>query len=242
MRILSTAFWLPKKGNAPDEYEDAVFPSESFDSDSIAEFKCAVADGATETSFAGLWAKLLVEGYCGHLDIHQLRQEWNDQVHEKSLAWYAEQKVNSGAFAALVGLTISADSSWKADAIGDSCLMQTRDNKILFSFPILLADDFNNSPFLLSTSLSDATGDTGLPESKKGEWQPGDVFLLMSDALAHWTLKRNEDHGDALTWIDQLTDNESFEAFTDLERSTLDKDGRPLMRNDDVTLLRVKVD
>jgi hypothetical protein len=169
-----------------------------------------------------------------------LRHEWNDQVHGKSLAWYAEQKVSSGAFAALVGLTIAEDGTWKAEAIGDSCLMQVRGDQMLFSFPVVLAEDFNNSPFLLSTSLNDATGNDGLPETKHGEWKSGDVFLLMSDAIAHWTLQRNEGHGDAMKWIDEIASKEAFDAFTDLERRTLDNDGRPLMRNDDVTLLRVR--
>jgi hypothetical protein len=239
MHLHCTALWLPKEGNTIEEYEDAVFPDETT-SDSAAElFKCAVADGATETSFANLWAKLLVRGYTEDFDLPSMRQEWNDQVHGKDLPWYAEQKVVSGAFAALVGLTISEDGTWKSEAIGDSCLLQVRDGNILFSFPIILADDFNNSPFLLSTA--DTKSGDELPEKKAGNWKNGDIFLLMTDAISHWTLKRQEDHHDAWQWIDRLTDKEAFSAFVDLERRTLDVDGRPLLRNDDVTLLRVEM-
>jgi hypothetical protein len=46
------AFWLPKAGNTTKEYEDA------FDY-SIAERRFAVADGATDSAFAGHWARIL---------------------------------------------------------------------------------------------------------------------------------------------------------------------------------------
>jgi hypothetical protein len=242
MRIHSTALWLPKDGNTLQEYEDAVFPNDAAVDKEASEFKCAVADGATETSFAALWAQLLVRGYADNFDIKDLRSKWNEQVHGKSLPWYAEQKASSGAFAALVGLTIAENNKWKAEAIGDSCLMQVRDGKILFSFPMLFATDFNNSPFLLSTVMTDTTGSAGLPENKTGDWRPGDQFWLMSDAIAHWTLKRNEDEDDAVQFIEEIKDGESFASFTQKWRQSLDKDGRPLMRNDDVTLLRVRVE
>jgi len=237
MRVHSTALWLPKDGNTADEYEDAVYPDRAAANTDATEFKCAVADGATETSFANLWAKLLVCGYAEDFDLERMRQEWNDQVHGKELPWYAEQKVVSGAFAALVGLTISDDGRWQSQAIGDSCLLQVRDRNILFSFPMILAESFNNSPYLLSTA--DTKFGDELPEKKDGEWKKGDIFLLMTDAISHWTIKRQEDHHDAWQWIERLTDQEAFLAFVELERRTLDPEGRPILRNDDVTLLRV---
>jgi hypothetical protein len=242
MRIRTSAFWLPKKGNSPDEYEDAVCPADAVEHDDADQFKCAVADGATETSFAALWANLLVQGYASELNLKDLRHEWQEQVHEKPLPWYAEEKVDSGAFAALIGLVISEDSTWKAEAIGDSCLFQIRDGKMLFSFPILLSEDFNNSPFLLSSSPSDTTADEGLPEKKDGDWQSGDQFVLMTDALSHWTLKRNEERGDAVEQLAAIEDKEAFEKFVDAQRRAVDDEGKSLMRNDDVTILRVQVD
>ena len=47
---------LPKRGHSADEFEDAF----AFDP---AAGRYAVADGASESSFAGLWARLLVEGF-----------------------------------------------------------------------------------------------------------------------------------------------------------------------------------
>ncbi len=92
MRVSGKLFWLPKNGNSLEEYEDAAYPcDEHFETEAI-EFKCAVADGATETSFAGLWAKLLVEGYSEKTALAQLRERWNADVRQKDLPWYAEEK------------------------------------------------------------------------------------------------------------------------------------------------------
>jgi hypothetical protein len=67
MHVVTEAFWLPKAGNTLEEYEDAFWPRKSMDR-SLSMFRCAVADGATETSFSRVWAQTLVRAYCrGHL-------------------------------------------------------------------------------------------------------------------------------------------------------------------------------
>ena len=50
------AFRLPKRGHSADEYEDAYAANPY-----VGRF--AVADGASESSFAALWAQLLVNGF-----------------------------------------------------------------------------------------------------------------------------------------------------------------------------------
>ena len=62
MFISFKAFCLQKDGNDVTEYEDAFSPR-LFENDKYSEFRCAVADGATETSFSGLWAKILVDAF-----------------------------------------------------------------------------------------------------------------------------------------------------------------------------------
>src|SRR5262245_58112070 len=111
MRVSAQALWLPKAGNTPEEYEDACWPQEPVIDREAARFRCAIADGATETSFSGLWANQLVREYCRQTSVKQfvgslprLRQEWQWQVSAKPLPWYAEEKARSGAFAAFLGL------------------------------------------------------------------------------------------------------------------------------------------
>jgi len=56
MMMFVQVFWLPKEGNTIEEYEDALAYS-------ISERRFAVADGATESSFAERWAQSLVRGF-----------------------------------------------------------------------------------------------------------------------------------------------------------------------------------
>lgn len=64
IRIVYRSFWLPKSGNLLTEYEDAFWPYCQQQVFVGHELRFAVADGATESSFARLWARMLVKAYC----------------------------------------------------------------------------------------------------------------------------------------------------------------------------------
>src|SRR5438105_4560754 len=142
MRTSLRIYWTPKRGNTQEEYEDAFWPPEPLDLHSKL-LRFAVADGATETSFAGSWAQILTRAYCRdrlsqkriHKTLPRLQQEWNSSITSKSLPWYAEQKLSQGAFATLLGLTL-LDGTWQSTSIGDSCLFQIRRNSVVTAFPI----------------------------------------------------------------------------------------------------------
>jgi hypothetical protein len=245
MHVTCRTFWLPKEGNTAEEYEDAAAPLEPFDSD-VQVFKCAVADGATETSFARLWAQLLVKGYVEGSDPAVLQGEWQQSLTGKTLPWYAEQKAESGAFAALVGLTLrggDADKggTWTAEAIGDSCLIQVRDGRILAAFPLNESEQFNSTPVLYSSNPKENDVAEGAYQLLEGTWLPKDRFYLMSDAIARWTFKRQEEHGDALGFLQGIKSQNELDQFAATERHLLDADSRPYLRNDDVTLMRISV-
>src|SRR5437762_14162270 len=54
--LRSVAFCEPKRGHGPQEYEDAF-------AGNLALGRFAVADGATESAYAGLWARMLVNEF-----------------------------------------------------------------------------------------------------------------------------------------------------------------------------------
>src|SRR2546427_3485770 len=163
MRVSAQAFWSPKAGNQESEYEDAFWPERPLISRKNVTFRFAVGDGATETSFSGIWAKQLVRAFCkGELEgkefpqrLSLLREKWHRIVSRKPMPWYAEEKIRSGAFAAILGLVLNdssepgEDGKWNALAIGDSCVFQLREKELVASFPIQSSDQFNNSPVLL---------------------------------------------------------------------------------------------
>jgi len=208
-------------------------------------FRCAVADGATETSFAGLWANLLVRAHlAGRLranqlgdDLGPLAAQWRLQVQGRPLPWYAEAKAAQGACAAFVGLSIGAVRDrtwWQAYALGDSCLFHIRRDRMLRAFPLCASDRFGRTPVLLSTTPGRELRRLRITG---GTWEVDDVFLLMTDALAGWFLRAYEQGG--LPWRTLLDldarDGMALEDWVALQRRRGD------LRNDDVALLRAQV-
>jgi hypothetical protein len=249
-------FSLHKAGNAGSDYEDACWPSSRSDEASGSCFRCAMSDGATEASFSGLWARTLVEAYgTGKLTQHvssekpeefielavlrELQYSWLEEVGNRSLPWYAEEKIRHGAFSSLLGLHFCEDSSvgcWSAIAVGDSCLFQLRKEHVIASFPLTQLEEFNSRPLLVP---SDPIDNDRLPEyvrTTRGSWEKADSFLLMTDALAHWFIGargQGSDPGKAVENLLAVDQARSFEEWVAQLRSS----GK--LRNDDVTLLRI---
>lgn len=247
MRIYANSWWLPKRGNTAEEYEDACWPRDLC-SGPCAAFRCAVADGATETSFSGLWARLLVRAHGrGRLTprglpeaLRPLQREWRRRVSATPLPWYAEQKADQGAYAALAGLTLTAPCSgrgggWHALAVGDSCVFQLRGGGLVATLPVACSADFTSRPALLSSDAAANEGLAGRLTAVSGEWAPGDTFYLMTDALAQWFLHNIED-GRRPSPLPREPRAAVFEEWIG------DLRARGEIRNDDVTLVRVEVE
>src|SRR5580704_9448411 len=90
---------LPKRGHAVEEYEDAYRGDP-------ARGRFAIADGASESSFAARWSHLLVHGFVESAEpqpgrwsswLPALQQRWQAEVGGQDLPWYAEAKVQEGA-------------------------------------------------------------------------------------------------------------------------------------------------
>jgi hypothetical protein len=246
------AFATQKAGSTWAEYEDAVWPDRPIHGASFASFRCAVADGATETSYSRLWAHQLVGAYStGALnpetlvELPALQRKWQSKVGRavrQSTKWWTAQKAASGAFAAFVGLEISSAAApdpgtWRASALGDCCLFQVRDDELIFCFPLTRADEFNDRPLLLP-SLSQQLSD--VPANLKrasATWVPNDTFFMLSDAIAHWFLLDFEGGGKPWSALRDLGTDEAVEFRTWID--SLRASG--VLKNDDVTVLRVDV-
>ncbi len=253
MRTVVRAFSLPKAGNAPEEYEDAFWPVVPVDGE-VEVLRLAVADGATETSFSGIWADILTQSYCkGELgkgnvneELTPLQQEWRRRVGERPLPWYAEEKMRFGAFATLAGLNIEAGGIWSAFAVGDSCVFHLRGSRLERAFPIERAEQFDSRPVLLSSNpCSNVCVGDAVRRIDDGLWQPGDAFYLMTDALACYFLRRwelrDDDPQEFLSLFDEISNLEQFACRIELERAETTGDGLRLMRNDDVTFMRCQL-
>jgi hypothetical protein len=230
------AFALPKEGHKPDEYEDAFAAK-------LGRF--AIADGASESSFACLWAKLLVEGFVGSKEtkvtqswLNPLRQRWGTEVDGIDLEWYGEEKRLLGAFATFLGLILKKprngrNGRWKAIAIGDSCLFQVRQDQLIHIFPVRRSGDFGNRPLLLGSRSASGKGVISLAKLQIGKWKSGDRFLLMTDALAEWFLRRHEKQHKPWQSLVRCLDQANAGLTGFVEQLRNEKE----IKNDDVTLL-----
>jgi hypothetical protein len=244
MKVRTKTFWLPKRGNSTEEYEDAAWPVDPVDCETN-EFKCAVADGATEASFSRRWAQLLVKGFEDGTEITKLAEDWSSEIKEMALPWYAQEKAEAGAFSTFTGLTLlssgTAGGTYAAKLLGDSCVFHMRGEKLLESMPLTSYECFNNSPALLCSNLSIHDDADAMFTAKNGTWESGDRFLLVTDAIAAWTFKRQLEHGDGFKTLFAIECQEELDKLCQNAREEQDEEGRPNMRNDDVTLLVVEV-
>lgn len=250
MEIRAAAFSAPKAGSLDSEYEDDAWPDRRFDASGQEVFRCAVADGATETSYSRIWAHELVGAYANSRlegptrdEISMLRAKWQKFVDKRLVkphAWYMDTKARSGAFAALVCLRLEdgaeRPSNWSAYAMGDCCLVQLRGDDVLGKFPLSDSNAFNDRPRLLGSTSGDTVDETMFGRMS-GSWQHGDTFFLMSDAIAAWFYRRCE-AGDR-PWLDlgklDARKRSGFHQWLGELRRAKD------IKNDDVTVLRVQV-
>ena len=190
---------LPKAGLLKSECEDSIGVRRDTG-------RFCVADGATEAYDSGRrWARLLTRHWAANSKLLKSEElaPWMGALGErmerrwaKNLfpAVCAEEKARGGAFAALAALAffVSGDGgpSWQAIALGDSCLVHRREATILRAFPLSDPEAFGYHPNLIpSTSSSRQQGIADQFIVAGGHAQLGDVFLLLSDAIAAWYLR-----------------------------------------------------
>lgn len=257
MQVLYNSRWLPKMGNSADEYEDALCPDHNGQSDE-SRFRCAVADGASESTFAKQWANLLVRSYCvnNFTDpsalvelLPQLQTEWRSLIDTTGFSWFSREKLKEGAFCTFLGLNINQEvetdksGKWTAMALGDTCLFHVRNRQLLRKFPLVEAEQFGTSPDLLSSVFPNTDLDDRF-RIATDDWQIGDEFYLMTDALACWSMIEEENSTtDWLAYLDMFTNGEpsEFAEHVTALRSQHDHTGKVFMRDDDVTLVRVRL-
>lgn len=247
------AFWLPKDGARPREYEDAFAPS-SIDERPRRRLRCAVADGASESAYARVWARQLVSEFaCGGLtgpDLAQLPhvgRRWSQAVTtalggDGASSLYLERKAEDGAFAAFVGLEFVDVSdrddagSFGAIALGDSCFVQVRNDAIERAFPFETSEAFNARPVLVPSRPIEADVYTAAIARYGGTWHSQDTFYIMSDALACWFLAASERGERPWRELNRFARREraAFRSWAHALRPSF-------LKNDDVTLVRIGI-
>jgi len=241
-KLRPQAFFLPKAGNRPEEYEDAY----AMDAE---KGLFAMADGASDSFEARLWSRALVDAFIRQPPspdellswLEDPIRTWKEGIQWEGLAWYAVEKARLGAFATLLGVTLTIPEAkdtegpapgvcWKALALGDTCLFQIRGEEMVAHFPLERSTEFNTTPPLLSTRLDYTRRSIAELRCAEGQCLPGDYLLLITDALAAWSLGQVEVGANPWQRLISLT-QEAFSTFVNHLRA---EEG---LTNDDVTLV-----
>lgn len=246
LTYLTKCFSCSKGGNAPCENEDAYSLPDA--DSSLQKIRIGIADGATESSFSKEWAALLVDHYKMIPDFNtnflnivfpEIRKAWLDRINYASLEWWAQQKMEMGAFASFLGIDIDLSTGiTNMVAVGDSNSFVFRDEKMMAAFPILHSEIFSNTPFLISSEpLKNATN-TPLFLQSNFTLLAGDILVVGTDAISQWILKEVELGN---YQIDQLIDllgtknsPSSFQIWLDEKRKTHE------IKNDDTTIIIIQ--
>lgn len=230
----------PKLGNSDEECEDAFSSNADFS-------RMAIADGASDSIFSGIWASSLVDEFSGmdgslyedtgkslNLLINGARNSWYDRIRWDKLSLFVKNKAIRGSFSTFLGVEmVEAEDGYTANisAVGDSCFI-LRNGSGIKGEPINDPARFNSTPSLIWSGY-------GAPFERKFKWKEptlqkfsftfphGSSFMLATDALSKWMLEHRKD-----SW-DTLMKMEDPAAYFDLIRT------RKEMRNDDVTLVIV---
>ncbi len=248
------AFQVPKDGQDPEGCEDAFrlrgLPTSwdgALTSLPVRRLRAAVTDGATQSSFARLWARLIASAAvntgaplskCNSLmrQLSRLARVWRQDA-ERTLPpvrpWYVEDGLDRGAHSSLLSLNISG-GRWQAVAIGDTCLFQIRDGAVLQAFPLERPEDFDQRPWLLSSIPDKNRGLAARIRTAEGRARSGDTFLLATDALSRWFLASGG-WRKVLRLCDASCDHQAFADLVDEERHA----GQ--LEDDDSTLLVARI-
>ena len=229
-------FHRPKLGNVEGEYEDAF----AFN---MRKKRFAMADGASDSVFSGIWARALVKSFVnsrlniddtGGLAFQMLtesRNAWYDKIDWDSLKLFVKNKAVKGSFSTFLGVEFTKGKSsytYRAVALGDTCFI-VRNNNDIISKPIEKASDFNITPKLFWSGY-------GAPFEKDYKWKVpnmiefsgeigfGENFVMATDALSKWILENKSNSWELLTKID-----DPALLFNSLLQHRM-------MRNDDITL------
>jgi hypothetical protein len=211
----------------------------------------AVADGATEAYGSRYWSRLLVKSWIrftidpttkAFLELsrclgERAHQRWNAKRH----AWYAEEKLRSGSFAAFIGLKFEENNSsvtWRGLSIGDCCLIQCRADRVITSVPLSDPSAFGYHPILLPSLYSKQSSVTEHIQVHDGTAEINDVFLLMSDAAACWFLKAKQADSSLAGDFERLL---SMGLTNDLDIFVDDRRIAAEMKDDDISAIYVRI-
>jgi hypothetical protein len=201
----SVVLCCPKSFDHPKDNEDrAVIGTNE---------RVAIADGVSSAIFSAEWAERLVTSVVDFWDpsdslaptvnwLRSARDSWAEMIKGRDLGYFQRAKLEqvSGGFATLLALKFEeSDSegifSYRALAIGDTCLLHFRNRELLAKFPLQTPLEFECDPSSLCSREHFSDQDIQW-KTTEGIFTGEDTFLLCTDALAKWIYTELETNSD----------------------------------------------
>lgn len=252
MQIQMVTFSQAKEGNTPAEWQDGASGGVIGDG-SRARF--VVLDGATGAYDAVRWVDQLVRSFGGAAGprlepaamrawFAEMQDRWAAEVRHFDSIIEERKFAEVGSFATLLGFEIDGldgpEPGWRAVALGDTVLFHVRAGRLVTVFPPMGPDDFGTLPDGVHTARASLDRMTERLLTGAGVLQAGDFLFAATDAMAQWIL-RAVGRGQAKVW-DALTTLAHPDVFARLvEDQRREQDSAKRMKNDDVTLMRLRL-
>ena len=253
MQIQAVTFSQAKAGNAPEEWQDGASGGAGGEAAGVARF--IVLDGASGAYDPLRWVDQLVSSFARpdgpRLEPAAMRA-WFSQMQDQ---WAAggrafdsiieERKFTEvGSFATLLVFEITGldgpEPYWRAAALGDTVLFHVRANRLIATFPPLGPGDFGARPDGVHTLRSSLGRMTERLATGAGVLAAGDFLFAATDAMAHWILRAvARDERKVWATLATLAHPDVFACFVEDQRR--EADGAFRMKNDDVTLMRLRM-
>ena len=244
--LTATSFIIHKEAESLDDCQDACAQNDE-------KGRYAIADGVTRSFFPKEWATLLVEHFCESIDLSSAKTDWQGWMVPIQQKWYeqVEEKVRErnlfyltnpfnakkSAASTFIGIEFNKDDGeWEAMIVGDSCLFHKSDSGFE-SYLIENSADFTNRPEVFASFAKDNHFE---PKFIGGDTNPGDTFILATDALAKWILEHRE-AGKLDAVLDRLKAVKTDEQFCQFVHGARHNEAIRLV-NDDVTLMIISVE
>ncbi len=255
MQIQMVTFSEPKAGHAPGEWQDGAGGGVVGDGSGTARF--IVVDGATQAYDPLRWVDQLVTSFVSpagagpRLDPAAMRawfadmqDQWAADVRAFDSIIEQRKFAEVGSFATLLGFEISGldgpEPFWRAVALGDTVLFHVRAGRLIATFPPLGPDDFGTRPDGVHTLRSSLDRMAGRLLVGSGLLAADDFLFAATDAMAQWIL-RAAVREEKRVWdtLGGLAHPDVFARFVEDQRR--EQDGAKRMKNDDVTLMRLRM-
>jgi hypothetical protein len=263
MYIQMVTFSAVKDGNAPGEWQDGAGGGVIADGTDVPRrARFVVLDGATTAYDPARWVDQLVRSFAPQTDgdpgaegprlepaamrawFGQMQDQWAADVRDFDSIIEQRKFTEVGSFATLLGFEIHGldgpEPYWRAVALGDTVLFHVRAGRMIAAFPPMGPDDFGTLPDGVHTSPASLDKMTERLLTGGGVLEAGDFLFAATDAMAQWILRALE-HDEAKVWA-ALTTLAHPDVFARLvEDQRREQNSAKRMKNDDVTLMRLRM-